>query len=78
MKQIVVRAIWDEEAEVWVASSDDIQGLAIEAPTVEALSGKLVPAIQDLIEANEIQSDLREIPVEIRSESRTKVLNPCY
>ncbi|MBP2447093.1 hypothetical protein JOH51_004532 [Rhizobium leguminosarum] len=28
---IVVRADWDEKAGVWVASSNDIEGLAIEA-----------------------------------------------
>jgi hypothetical protein len=78
VKHIVVRAVWDAEAAVWVASSDDIRGLALEAPTVEALSGKLVAAIQDLIEANGLHSDLREIPVEIHAEARTKVLNPCF
>ena len=50
--QIVVRATWDAEAQVWVATSDDIKGLAIEAATVELLEQKVVPAIQDLIDLN--------------------------
>lgn len=75
--RIVVRALWDAEAGVWVASSDDVRGLSIEASTIEALKGKVVPAIADLIELNGVDSDLREIPVEIRAEEHTTVLNPC-
>lgn len=75
--EIIVRAEWDDEAQVWVATSDDIQGLAIEADTIEMLKGKVVPAIEDLIETNGLDSELAEIPVKIRSEERTKVLNPC-
>ena len=36
-----VDAIWDSEAGVWVATSDDVSGLATEAETIEALSEKL-------------------------------------
>jgi predicted RNase H-like HicB family nuclease len=32
----VVTAIWDDEAKVWVAESDDVPGLVTEAPTLEA------------------------------------------
>jgi predicted RNase H-like HicB family nuclease len=32
-----VNAEWDEEAAVWVASSDDVPGLATGADTLEAL-----------------------------------------
>lgn len=32
-----VRAEWDEEARVWVATSDDVPGLVTEADTVEDL-----------------------------------------
>lgn len=74
--QIVVSAVWDADAEVWVATSEDIQGLAVEAATVELLKGKIVPAIQDLIELNGLETDLREIPVKIRAEEHTKVLVP--
>ncbi|GAB4337211.1 MAG: hypothetical protein OHK0047_26800 [Leptolyngbyaceae cyanobacterium] len=33
-----VSAFWDEAAAVWVATSEDIPGLATEADTIEALS----------------------------------------
>lgn len=47
---IVVRADWDEEAGVWVATSADIDGLAVEAETVEALYEKVSGALADLLE----------------------------
>lgn len=49
---IIVRADWDEEANVWVATSTDIDGLAVEAETVDALYEKVAAALLDLIELN--------------------------
>jgi predicted RNase H-like HicB family nuclease len=33
----VVKAIWDDEARVWVATSDDVPGLATEAESIDVL-----------------------------------------
>jgi predicted RNase H-like HicB family nuclease len=49
-----VAADWDAEAGVWVATSEDVPGLATEAPTVEALTERLRILIPELLEANEI------------------------
>jgi hypothetical protein len=49
---IIVRADWDREAAVWVATSGDIDGLAIEAETLEALGPKVVSAMTDLMALN--------------------------
>ena len=51
-KPYYVHAQWDEEARVWVASSDDVPGLATEAETTEALVQKLKTLIPELLEAN--------------------------
>ena len=51
-KILLIRAEWDEEAEVWVATSDDVPGLAAEAETMEALSAKLETMVPELLEAN--------------------------
>ncbi len=40
-KDIRVEAFWDEEAHVWVASSNDVPGLITEADTMEQLMQKL-------------------------------------
>ena len=76
IRSIIVRAMWDDEADVWVATSTDVAGLAVEAPTVEALEPKVVAALSDLIELNGIESDLREIPVHIMTDQLVRVPNP--
>jgi hypothetical protein len=75
---IIVRASWDDEAEVWVASSKDIDGLSVEAPTLEGLEPKVVAALSDLIELNGIDSDLAEIPVHIMAEQVLRIPNPSH
>ncbi len=47
-RKIVVKAIWDEEAKVWVAESDDVPGLITEAETADELLKKLPVLIQEL------------------------------
>lgn len=54
-KVIAVQAFWDAEARVWVATSDDLPGLATEADTAEKLSEKLKVMIPELIELNQVQ-----------------------
>ncbi|HEX5757477.1 MAG TPA: DUF1902 domain-containing protein [Arenimonas sp.] len=51
-KPLYVHADWDAEAGVWVATSNDVPGLATEADTVEALVVKLETVIPDLLAAN--------------------------
>ena len=51
-KPYFVRAEWDDEAGVWVATSDDVPGLVTEAQTLEALDAKLKSMVPELLEAN--------------------------
>ena len=53
-KDVRVEAFWDEEAKVWVASSDDVPGLITEAPTMELLMQKIRVLIPELFRANKI------------------------
>ena len=46
----IVDAVWDTEAAVWVATSDEVLGLATEAPTIEQLMQKLRFIIPELIQ----------------------------
>ena len=64
-KQITVKAEWDPEAKVWVATSDDVAGLITEADTVEALTEKLSVLIPELLEANRTLegNTIREVPI---------------
>jgi predicted RNase H-like HicB family nuclease len=47
-----VKAEWDAEAGVWVASSEDVPGLATGADTLEQLIEKLKQVIPELLEEN--------------------------
>jgi hypothetical protein len=74
-KPIVVNAIWDEEAKVWVATSDDVPGLATESPTLDALVPKLQAMIPELLDANgypdgddlhfSIVGEIKDVPVRL-------------
>ena len=51
-KPLYIHADWDAEARVWVATSQDVPGLATEADSVELLMTKLETLIPELLEAN--------------------------
>ncbi|OGP29895.1 MAG: hypothetical protein A2038_02465 [Deltaproteobacteria bacterium GWA2_57_13] len=51
--QITIKAVWDSEAKVWVAESEDVPGLVTEAESAEALLAKLRVLIPELLEVNE-------------------------
>ena len=52
MKPYHVKAEWDAEAAVWVASSEDVPGLATGADSFEALIEKLKTVVPELLEEN--------------------------
>ena len=52
LAEVVVEATWDPDARVWVATSEDVPGLATEAETTEALLEKLKVIIPELMELN--------------------------
>jgi predicted RNase H-like HicB family nuclease len=60
-RPIVVHADWDPEAQVWVATTQDIRGLVTEAASIEALRAKLPGMILDLLE----ESNASDLPASI-------------
>lgn len=64
IKSLFIRAEWDEEAAVWVASSDDVLGLATEADTLEGLSKKLETLAPELLDLNGLENG-PEVPFEL-------------
>lgn len=59
-----VRAEWDDEARVWVATSDDVPGLVTEADMLESLSVKLETLIPELLDLNGFPNG-EEVPFEL-------------
>ncbi len=72
---IIVRAQWDPEAKVWVATSDDVPGLVTEAETPDELERKLQVIIPELLEANGISfgEGEAEVPLYVMSEQVSRV-----
>jgi predicted RNase H-like HicB family nuclease len=66
-KDINVEAFWDEEARVWVATSDDVPGLVTESDTMEHLMLKLKILIPELLQANGLLSgsEATDIPIHL-------------
>jgi predicted RNase H-like HicB family nuclease len=60
-----IGAFWDGEAEVWVATSKDVLGLATEAETLEALSQKLRTMVPELLQLNQVIPESKDITVVI-------------
>jgi Domain of unknown function (DUF1902) len=73
--RISVRAMWDDEANVWIAESDGI-GLVTEAATMETLRQKVPQMIRDLLEAENrdgpFEVSFQHIPEGMRVTSPTK------
>jgi len=67
---ISVKAIWDEDAQVWVATSEDVPGLATEADTLEELTEKLKIMIPELLEANGLLDNNEEEFLDSKIKSR--------
>jgi len=65
---IDINAEWDPDASVWVATSDDVRGLAIEAPTLERLVERLPGVLEDLVEGNHPElAGVADIPFEVHA-----------
>jgi predicted RNase H-like HicB family nuclease len=65
MKALTVKAIWDQEVSVWVATSEDVPGLVTEAATAEELEQKLQVMIPELLKANGRPCDQMGVPVHL-------------
>jgi predicted RNase H-like HicB family nuclease len=64
---------WDDEAQVWVASSEDVPGLATGADTFEDLIKKLKIVIPELLVENGLlPAGTESVPFAVKAE-RTEV-----
>lgn len=52
-----VKILWDNEASVWVATSDDLPGLVLESGSCDALIERVKYAVPDLMDTNGIKAD---------------------
>lgn len=68
---LVVKASWDSEAKVWLATSADIPGLVTEAGDWETLVARVLAVVPDLLEdASEYGA---EVPISVIVEQDERV-----
>ncbi|MCW5721503.1 MAG: DUF1902 domain-containing protein [Devosia sp.] len=60
-KNYLVTAQWDADAEVWVATSEDIVGLVTEAPTLDALYVRVLEVAPELLADNDVATEARGV-----------------
>lgn len=75
-EMIVVKAVHDAEAGVWLVESSDVPGLFLEGDTLEELAERLPCAILDLLEAGgDVEGGLY-VPVELIAHASIRVRRP--
>ena len=50
--ELQIKILWDAEADVWVTTSDDVPGLAMESGSFDALVERLRHAVPELLALN--------------------------
>ncbi len=59
--QCKVKILWDNEAAVWVAESDDLPGLALESGSCDALIEKVKYIVPELMDMNDMKADFCDL-----------------
>lgn len=70
--EYVINFTWDDEANVWIATSDDIPGLVLESGSFDALLERTRFAVPELLSLNSTQN--RQISLAFRSERRERMV----
>lgn len=65
----VINMTWDDEATVWIATSEDVPGLVLESGSLDALMERVRYAIPELLHLNN-DTKIKSIPVMFKSERK--------
>ncbi|HTQ77031.1 MAG TPA: DUF1902 domain-containing protein [Burkholderiales bacterium] len=67
-QEVIIYANWDDEAKVWVATSEDVPGLITEAASLNELVPKLKVMIPEMLDANGYGETDDDIPFRLKME----------
>ncbi len=70
--EYVINFTWDDEASVWIATSDDVPGLVLESGSFDALIERIRFAIPELLALNPPEN--QPISLVFTSERHEKVV----
>ena len=69
-KSILIKAVWDDDANVWVATSKDIPGLVVEAASTDELEAELKAIVPELLKLNKgYTAGQHDVPIHLHQES---------
>ena len=71
--EYVINFMWDPEACVWIATSDDVPGLVLESGSFDALVERVHYTIPELLELNQDASPVQPLNLIYRLERREQV-----
>ena len=71
MTEYTINFMWDPEADVWIASSNDIPGLILESGSIDALIERVKFAVPELLELN--GKERQPLSICFKSERHEKV-----
>ena len=57
----IIRVIWDEEASVYIATSEDVPGLVLESGSFDALIEKVKFAVPELLALNKPKAEITDL-----------------
>jgi Domain of unknown function (DUF1902) len=72
-KHITVQALYDPEAQVWVATSEDVIGLVAEAPSLPELTDIVAELIPELLALNHHSCSDHPLPFVVHSMHETRL-----
>ena len=52
MQELLIKLTWDSEAQVWIATSDDVPGLVLESGSFDALVERIRFTVPELLTLN--------------------------
>ncbi len=70
--EYIITFIWDEEASVWIATSNDIPGLVLESGSFDALLERTRFAVPELLSLN--TSDPQPFSLTFKSERHERMV----
>ena len=70
--EYIVNFTWDADANVWIATSDDIPGLVLESGSFDALLERTRIAVPELLELN--TSKVQHLSLTFKSERHERMV----
>ena len=68
-----IKMTWDNEAAVWIATSQDVPGLVLESGSFDALLERVRYAVPELLEMNGVKSATYNLLYSTEREDRVAV-----